>query len=117
MNLINFYNGIFQRDQLMWDNFSEDQKIGFSRLILEVVKADEVILNIELIHLPVIHKNYLILANDVSLEDAYSKLNGISNSDKERIVKELEEASNGDFHKSSEETDVIKNVREMLQNI
>ena len=108
------WNFLFDKSESMWNNFNEDEKIAFSRLIREIALSDKITLNSEFDDLDHVHKSYLAKANSISLETAISNLSSINSGEKERLMKDLKEMAENDNHYSTEEKANICKIEALL---
>jgi|688.fasta_scaffold898896_2 uncharacterized tellurite resistance protein B-like protein len=108
--ITNVWNSIFDHDQHMWDNFSEEQKIAFCKIIQVLVKSDGATQSAELQELPSFSISYFTVSKKISLEDAIISLKAVNESSKLIIIKELNQVANSDDHLSSPEIDLISKI-------
>jgi uncharacterized tellurite resistance protein B-like protein len=110
----NLWNSVFDRDQLLFDNLSEQQKIAFCRLAKELALADGAVNKDEKFYLPEIPITYFTNAGKLTLDDAYQSLKSLDQSKLKKIIKELEEMGEADGLYTEEERHTVKTIREAL---
>lgn len=110
----NLFNSVFDRDQYLFDNLSDEQKTAFCRLAKEMALADGVINNEEKFYLPDIPIAYFTNAGKLSMEDAYNSLKSLDVSKLKKIIGELEEMGEADELYTAEEREVVKTVKNAL---
>jgi uncharacterized tellurite resistance protein B-like protein len=106
----NLINKIFNHDQHMWDNFNEEQKIAFCKIMQVLAKSDDVIQRVESQVLPDIPTSYFSFSKKISDDVAIAQLKTVSEKAKAIIIEELNQVANADDHLSSPEMNFISKV-------
>jgi len=106
-SITNFFNGIFDKDQHLFDNLEEGQKKAFCRLMKEMSQADELTLKKEFSEAPNFPMTYMANCSDLSYEEAIEMLKSLDKTKRSRILDELEQMAQADDVYTTEERDLF----------
>lgn len=109
--ITNFFNGIFDKDQHLFDNLEEGQKKAFCRLMKEMSQADGITLKEEFSKAPHFPMTYMANCTDITYEEAIEMLKSIGQSKSDRIIDVLEQMSQADGVYTNEERDLLTKIR------
>tara|TARA_B110001452_G_scaffold254082_1_gene245321 strand:- start:3592 stop:3933 length:342 start_codon:yes stop_codon:yes gene_type:complete len=98
------------KDQYLFDNLKDHQKLAFARLVSEVVKADKNVLAKEFEDLPEIPRSYMANSGKLSIDEAIEILKSLNHEKREFICDELVEVMKSDSYSSEEEKAVVRNI-------
>ena len=110
----NLINGIFVRYQYLFDNLAEEQKLAFSRLMRELVLADDIVLKKEFDDAPEVKISYLANSASLSYEEAIATMKTAGRDKCEKIAQELEQMGKADGQYTKEERDLYCQIQRDL---
>lgn len=101
---------ILGKDDYLFNNLKDNQKLAFCRIVTEVIKADEVVISKELDELPEIPKAFMANSKKLPLEEAIETLKSMDKEYQEFIREELKQIMESDGYASDEEKEVVDSI-------
>lgn len=114
MGLLNLIN--YLKDQYLFDNLEDKEKLAFCRLISEIVKADNHVLSNEFKNLPDIPKAFMVNSGTITLDQAIEDLKSLKNKERSFLIKELIEVKNSDSYSSNKEEKILDEILKKLNS-
>lgn len=110
----NLIKRVFDRDQYLFDNLTDDQKLAFSRLLKEMAQVDDIALMEEFKDAPDVPFTYMHNSSNLSYSDAIQLIRTAGRDKCEQISEELEEMAKADGRYSNEERDLFHKIQKDL---
>ena len=101
---------ILGKDDYIFDRLEDKEKLAFCRVVIEVVKADDVITSKELDELPEIPKAFMGNSKKLKLEEAIEKLRHLDEKHKTFIAEELRQVMESDGYSAEVENENVEDI-------
>lgn len=106
---------ILGKDDYLFNNLKDNQKLAFCRIVNEVIQADGVVISKELDELPEIPKAFMANSKKLSIEEAIETLKSMDKEYQEFIREELKQIMESDGYASDEEKEVVDSIISRLK--
>tara|TARA_X000000950_G_scaffold31564_1_gene34107 strand:+ start:2660 stop:3040 length:381 start_codon:yes stop_codon:yes gene_type:complete len=105
---------ILGKDDYLFNNLKDNQKLAFCRIVTEVIQADGIVISKELDELPEIPKAFMANSKKLSFEEAIETLKSMDEEYQEFIREELKQIEESDGYASNEERKVVNSILNQL---